>query len=384
MPYQQQYQQPVQQFVQQPMAYQQPVQTYVQTYQQPVQQYIQQPAFGQPGVVSGGAFVTGAPTHSPANNLGVSSLAQTPPNVQGNITMQQQNHMPEVTKPGIYDIQSEAIRVPSQTQETIVQPEVKPPFQKIQLVDKTSLMVTNQGASTACVVYVSVREALSKPVLVATEEERWLPVFNPTDEVTTALQEAVGEELSDTFENLQNLSLRMSINGVLGWMDTRISRIVEMAIRYRYGIPNIDVCHYRDDISAIDQWLESKLGKAAVNDIHCIVNSAIAKMFANIKIESLQEAEEKTVGKYVASVSNDYLLTLPWKISYRYRDNDVAIKGLSTAQIFDIFEQCWDVIDDEDRVSINLVDVAGSRYRAYRIGKPIIGSANWFVEATLV
>lgn len=295
--------------------------------------------------------------------------------------MQQSNHMPAVPPTNAFEIRSEPIPQPKQ-EFKIPETEMSTPLISIPLIDKTSIEFTNQFSSPACCAYMSIRECLSKPVLISTEEDRWLPLFNVSEEVTQAIAELTNQEdLEGIFSDLNGLAMRMSINGLMGWLDTRISRTVEMAIRYRYNQAGIDVCHYREDMTMIDGWLENVCGKAAVLDIHAIVKTMIENLLTVTKIVELQETDDKDIGKYVATTTNDYLLTLPWKISYRYSDNDVAIKNVSKQQLFDILNQAWDIIEEESRISINIVDIAGNRYRAYRKGTTKFGGAQWHIEA---
>ena len=367
--------------------------------QAPQQQFVQPQQFSQPYIPQQPVMNTMS-YQNPVNTYGTfgspggsaSSVAALGPSLNVNNkenTMQQQNHLPVHTTKSPTELYAFKKELEPPKPETFVRDSN---IKTIPVIDKTEVEITyDDGCQIAAVLFTRFPDALCKPVLFDVTETSFMPAFNPSQSLSTDMGKiSECETMEDALDYLLALSHKYSINGVISWIDNRISHAVEMALYYRFGITMngefASVPSYREEMDQIDNFAESQV-PGSVEILHSIVLHTLKEICDGFHLELLTGSEVEALEKevngtqcdYIGIVSRSTMLTLPWALRFTFGTNKIWTADATRSQIYDILDQAW-TLSKKDLPSILVTDISNTRYRVYRIGKPTFGGGSYHFE----
>lgn len=370
---------PQQQFVQQPVYLQQPSYAPAPQSYAPVQTQYQQPAVQSTYAMPGG---------NPAGN----SVAALGPSIQSSNNkepvMQQQNHLPAHTTKSPAELYA--------TKQEYVPPKIEnfvrdSTIKSIPVIDKTDIEIEYDTAPLSAALFTRFDDALCKPVLFHVTETDFMPAFNPSESLSVDMGKiSEAETMEDALDALLAISHKYPINGVVAWIDNRISHAVEMALTYRLGITIngkfASVPSYREEMDQIDNFAESQV-VGSIEVLHATVLHTLKEIcydfqlaiLTGSQLEALEKEVNKTPCDYIGITAHIFMLTLPWALRFTFGTNAIWTADATKSQIYDILDQAW-TLSKEDLPSLLVTDISNTRYRVYRIGNPKFGGGSYHFE----
>lgn len=356
------------------------------------------PSYGNPApppnlhnkpIIATGAFKAGPVGNSndnlmPMNNRdGIHHFISEPEGTP----MNKDQHIPAHMKTDIYSIQTEP--APKINSDKPIAPVYEPSndFTRIKVKDFTEGKAEKEECfdiSVGCSLFMMNKETLSMPSIFYLDECKWIPTFNSNEDLRVEISELPSSEsIDDFFNSLDSISKRYSIPGFLAWIDQRISILVEKTLRYRFGMETITIPNYRVEYRDIDNYLEKK---GIRDDVHCIIKHWLESTFSSVRImtvaehEGVKEVKIRAHISYLEVIQECYFVTLPWVIDFNYKTQTPVINGVSTNQLFAIFDDCWKIMDNNDIMSVVVLDISNNRYRVYRKGNMKFNPSEYHFE----
>ena len=239
----------------------------------------------------------------------------------------------------------------------------KPPAVNHQVVDKTDVVITGSGDEKYVKLFMGNDEALEKCVLSEFEEVRTLPVLNPKDDLGDIILGLFGSETMDDFiGRLNGIKKKQPFDLMTGWIDAKLSSLLEDIIRYRLGVKVVEVASYLSKRADISDWLRSKGELEATEEI---LLDYIDRFTTVTDIETVIDG--KTTKTSMIVTEHRFVLSLPWRTRYSSRTQSLWIEDISADEIHDIFTKAFGLVDSYN-IYLDIVDASMVEYRVYRKG----------------
>ena len=350
--------------VQQPV-YQQPVVQPV--YQQQTPHWQQPPVQTQVGTVHATSFQqpqsNGWNQPAPVGGGLDDDLITTPVNYQGEVPVDKSAHQGAIAQTQDYAFQQENVDSVSEAIAAAQQP--KHTLPRIELVDKSECEFESTGSSSIALVFASIDEVRTKPVLVTVLEPQYIPAFNPSPELIEKLHLLQNCDTIDcALTTLMDISKQYSIPGVISWIDKLVTQTVEKTLHYRYGKTKLEVGSFIKNRSKMDGFL-MKMGWK--EDIHAVALNVITTAFGHVDCSSFDIKDGKT-GVFIESIIHKSLLTVPWAITHSSQSHEIYVEGTSEQELFDVLDQAFGELDDCVPF-ITVADLSSMQYQVWCQGR---------------
>lgn len=187
---------------------------------------------------------------------------------------------------------------------------------------------------------------------------------------------------------IQLLHSDYGATNIYAWATNLLSNTVVNALKYRFGIEEIDGNPIQGFgyISDLRGSRETLTRLDCLKDMEKIINltlrTSINNIFENLLVSKSGDSEESVDKPMVIQISsNTSILVLPWLCSYKYADKQITIPKRvgNIDSINDLFKQVFGLLSPY-AIYIDVYDKALSKFRVYKNGSVTTMLCNYTVE----